>query len=158
MLAVFFCLPSKLFPQTDCGKHADTLRLATGDTTGDYFAIGRAAAQSEHGQKHPLTIVTTQGSWDNLDQLECGEVDLALAQLNAVIKYTNVDTANNIRVVRQLYTEYLHIVVRDPFKLKSCADLAGRRVYLGATGSGTRMTVSLWECRRLNSFNTTIPW
>lgn len=116
------------------------IRLATGMEGGGYYDIGRQAERlSAHGDVL-LTAQETQGSWENLILLQSGEADFALAQLDAVIQYHNYHLDSKVVVIRPLYTEYLHILLRDPFELIGTADLIDKRVFIGPRRSGTAIT------------------
>jgi TRAP transporter TAXI family solute receptor len=111
--------------------------IATGSETGTYYVLG-------NGLKHILENTgafasienrATDGSEDNIrliSQADSG-VDLAFVQGNAT-------GSTNARLVATLYDEVLHILISKSGaqQTKSIYDLQGKRVSLGAAGSGTR--------------------
>jgi TRAP transporter TAXI family solute receptor len=127
----------------DEGQTKVVVRLGTGMQGGGYYDIGGWAATLSGGDNISVYSVETQGSWGSLIELREGRVEFALAQLNAVCKYLNYYMDTTITVVKPFYTEYLHIVVREPFELTGCSGLIGKRVFLGRPKSGTAITANL---------------
>ncbi|WP_217181385.1 TAXI family TRAP transporter solute-binding subunit [Streptomyces sp. AC495_CC817] len=124
----------------DDGQHV----IASGSETGVYFAYGSRLADalsSEIGV--PFRAAQTAGSVDNLLRVDSGEALLGFAQGDAAADAVNGTGAFGeplqIEAVARLYDEYLHIVVRGDSDIASIADLAGRRVSLGAENSGVNV-------------------
>ncbi|MFE6780489.1 TAXI family TRAP transporter solute-binding subunit, partial [Streptomyces sp. NPDC057676] len=120
------------------------LRLATGPVGGPYNAFGHAlaAAVAASDQRLDLVPVATAASVDNLRQLADGAVELALtmadAAQDAVGGRPPFAAPISLTALARVYVNYTHLVVPAPGPAHSVADLAGRRVATGATGSGLR--------------------
>ena len=127
---------------TDDGG-VNSLILSTGDETGTYYSFGNLLAQKVSAYTTTfVATVTSGGSKDNIRALARNEAQLAFTQYDAMIyarEGTNTFRVNgpnsSFSVVAALYPEAVHIVTLDP-KITSVADLKGRRVSIGAAGSG----------------------
>ncbi|MGF1478429.1 MAG: TAXI family TRAP transporter solute-binding subunit [Cyanophyceae cyanobacterium] len=77
------------------------------------------------------------GSRDNLERLLNGEVDFALLQLDVAREAMR---ERQVQAVVVLAQETLQIITRADAAVRSFADLEGKRVAIGATGSGIAFT------------------
>jgi TRAP transporter TAXI family solute receptor len=109
--------------------------IASGAEDGTYNALGAALARVLKGTEvvEKTEVLTTRGSVQNMDLIENGGADLAFVQ-------SDTPPSTNARLVAALYDEVLHILVSTSHadEIRSIHDLGGRRVSLGAVGSGTR--------------------
>ena len=108
--------------------------LATGQNGGTYQALGDGLAEyvNEREGRVSLETLGSEGTVENLELLEKREVDFAIIQSGYV-------ATDQVRVVAKLYTEVLHVMVREGDRDWSLADLKEKRVSLGEQGSGSRM-------------------
>lgn len=118
--------------------------IAGGATAGVYYNYGAQLArvlQPELGTE--VRVVETQGSVDNLRRVGSGQALLGFAQgdtaADAVSGSGAFDEPLPIRAVARVYDEYVHVVVPADSDAKRIADLAGRRVSLGAEDSGVQV-------------------
>jgi len=131
---------------TDTGSSCDQVqevRLAGGVKGMVYQTISELCEGMSRGTNLSVSAIATQGSWDNVALLAEGDVQFALAQLDVVAKYSENYLDRNLVAIRPLYTEYLHILVREPFELLDISELAGKRIYMGPSRSGTAITAKL---------------
>ena len=121
------------------------IRIATGDEGGIYNAFGDALAKLlENQMKIAVTVIPSGGSLDNINMLRSGRADIAFVQSD-IIKYaydgTDIFSAEepfkDFRALAGLYPEVCQIVARS--NIKGITDLKGRRVSIGAEGSGTEL-------------------
>jgi TRAP transporter TAXI family solute receptor len=124
---------------------ADTkLVLATGGTAGTYYPFGGAMARIWN-TKIPgmnVTAQTTGASAENIRLVNKKEAELALVQsdtldaaFNAKAPFT--EAIKSMSTIAVLYPEIIQVVVRTDSPIKSIADLKGKKVGVGAPGSGT---------------------
>jgi len=124
---------------------ADTkLVLATGGTAGTYYPFGGAMARIWN-TKIPgmnVTAQTTGASAENIRLVNKKEAELALVQsdtldaaFNAKAPFT--EAIKSMSTIAVLYPEIIQVVVRADSPIKSIADLKGKKVGVGAPGSGT---------------------
>lgn len=120
------------------------LTLATGPSTGTYLPVGKAIAsvlnQSNAGVE--VTAEITPGSTANIDILKEGRADLAIVQndvayyaMNGTEMFEGQEPVKLFRLTG-LYPEACQFVVLKESNIRSINDLKGRRVCVGAEGSG----------------------
>ncbi|HEY5854459.1 MAG TPA: TAXI family TRAP transporter solute-binding subunit [Aldersonia sp.] len=118
-----------------CGFGADTptVRLGAGERGGLYYAFAGLLAAAG-GAIVRVEPVTTAGSRENLDLLAVGTVDAALALADSI------RPDDDVRALGRVYENYLQLAVRADSPIGTVADLRGRRMNLGAVGSGAART------------------
>lgn len=117
------------------------IRLAGGSATGVYYDYGQRLAEILSADVDAdVRFLETNGSVDNLRRIGAGDAELGFAQSDVVADAVSgtgeFDEPLPIRAVARLYDEYVHVVVRADSDIRSISGLAGRRVSLGARGSG----------------------
>ncbi len=119
------------------------LRFVTGGEQGTYYAFGSVIAQHATNEAGVDVVgLVGNGSQSNVLELNDGNAELAFCQSD-VMAYayagTNLFEADGavtcFSTVAALYTEQVQIVTLDP-AIKTVADLAGKKVSVGAAGSG----------------------
>ncbi|MEU4573585.1 TAXI family TRAP transporter solute-binding subunit [Nonomuraea sp. ATR24] len=117
------------------------LRLATGPEGAVYRRIGGVLAGRVSEQVPGVTVTTVPSgaSTDNIRMLRAGEAQLGLTSLDALIT-TDGRAPDGVSAICRLYDSHLHLVVMAGSPIGEFADLAGRRVSLGARDSGTEFT------------------
>lgn len=114
------------------------VRIAAGSKTGVYYALSGALAEACRGSLGMAVpeVLETRGSPDNLNKLVSGEADIAFSA--ADVAAAPPAGARRPMALARLYNDYLHLVVdnrvTDP--IEAVADLAGKRVSIGAPESG----------------------
>ena len=112
--------------------------LATGQEGGAYQFYGEQFAAYLATQGIETDLRTTAGSVENLELLESGaDVDLGFVQggLAAALP------TQNVLALGSLYLEPLWMFVRADIEIDAIADFTGKRIAVGAKGSGTRAVV-----------------
>ncbi|MFN7249451.1 MAG: TAXI family TRAP transporter solute-binding subunit [Anaerobacillus sp.] len=135
---------------TACGTKEDTgeylpnqLVIATGGTSGTYYPLGGGIAKIiTDNTQVSATAQTTGGSVENMRLLGAKEVELAFVQsdiadyaFNGTFMFEGTKV-ENLQGLASLYNETVHIVVPADSAISSVADLAGKKVSVGAPGSG----------------------
>lgn len=128
-----------------CSQQQRFINIATGGTAGTYYPLGGAIADilNKNVKGVNATAQSTGASVANLNLLKEGKVELALVQ-NDITYYA----ANGIEMfkgnkidglagIATLYPETIQIVTLADKNIKTVADLKGKRVAVGAAGSGT---------------------
>ncbi|MBR6638159.1 MAG: TAXI family TRAP transporter solute-binding subunit [Lachnospiraceae bacterium] len=129
---------------TGCSGNADSLRMATGGTSGTYYGFSGIVAQvlnEKLSDTLKITVQSTGASKANIQLLELEEVELAIVQ-NDVMYYAYTgtdmfageDKIENFSAVISCYPEVVQIIANKD--IKSIADLKGKRVSVGDAGSG----------------------
>jgi TRAP transporter TAXI family solute receptor len=132
-----------------------SLAIATGGTGGGYYPMGGAIAAliTEKIAGLRATAEVTAASVENIRLLERDRAQLAL--INAVISY-NYDANKKLSPAKYKgissmmvagYADVLPVVLKNS-PVKKMADLKGKRIGIGAPGSGTeiinKLTLSGW--------------
>lgn len=128
------------------GEPSGRLRLAAGQRGGLYLAFAEILADRIH-TRYPavaVDVVSTEGSVDNIRLLRTGDVDMGLSL---------ADVAEQDRATRpvgtaplaaaRVYENYLQVIVRESAATKQLSDLAGRRISIGAPGTGAAVTTQV---------------
>lgn len=109
------------------------VRIATGAKNGAYYSFAQQYARLLASDGIVLEVVSTAGSVENLELLKKGEVSLALVQSGSA----SPEDKQRLQSLGSLFLEPLWIVSRAQKPIKQFSELKGRRVAVGATGSGT---------------------
>lgn len=118
-----------------------TVRIATGSPTAVYYAIGSALAKviSQDLPGTDASVLVTAASAENLQLIASGRAEVAFSQSDVLV--SGGAPAPSIVALARVYDDLLHLVVRADSPVKSLEDLRGKRVSVGAQGSGTVFTV-----------------
>jgi hypothetical protein len=123
---------------------ADNLVLATGGTAGTYYPFGGAMAKIWNSKIKDMNVTaqTSGASGENVRLINKKEVELALVQSDTLDFAFNAKEAfkeplKAMSAIAVLYPEVIQVVVGAASPIKSVADLKGKKVGVGAPGSGT---------------------
>jgi hypothetical protein len=123
---------------------ADNLVLATGGTAGTYYPFGGAMAKIWNSKIKDMNVTaqTSGASAENIRLINKKEVELALVQSDTLDFAFNAKEAfkeplKGMSTIAVLYPEIIQVVVAAGSPIKSFADLKGKKVGVGAPGSGT---------------------
>ncbi|MEG1726290.1 MAG: TAXI family TRAP transporter solute-binding subunit [Acidaminococcaceae bacterium] len=121
------------------------INIATGGTAGTYFPLGGAIADilNKNIPGANASAQSTGASVANVNLLQQGKVDVAFIQND--IAYYAVNGAEmfkdkkvaGLKGLATLYPETVQIVALEKSGIKSLADVKGKRIAVGAAGSGT---------------------
>ena len=161
-LALMMMLAPKGAAQIIDNPQRIAFQISTGSTTGTYFPVGAMLAQL---LSHPpgvgrceaanicgpagliVSTQASQGSVANLLAVNSDMVTSGIAQADVVAlavagqgPFRKTGPMKQLRVIANLYGEDLHLVATKTSKIKSVADLRGKRVSLSTEGSGTNVT------------------
>ena len=144
VLATIFCFAAcTKAPSADGDAPAKNvkLRFTTGGESGTYYAFGTVIAQHATANAGvSVNAVVGNGSKANIEELDAGNAELAFCQSDVMAyayegKNLFETPITCFSTVAALYTEQVQIVTLDP-SIKTVADLAGKKVSIGAAGSG----------------------
>lgn len=139
--AIVFCL----LLATSAFAQQQFITIATGGTAGTYFPLGGALADiwNKNIPKMNATAQSTGASIANINLLKGGNVDVIFTQ-NDVANYSYNGTEllkdqayKDLRGIVCLYNETIQLVALESSGIKTVADLKGKKVSVGAAGSGT---------------------
>ncbi|AVI61268.1 TAXI family TRAP transporter solute-binding subunit [Halomonas sp. GFAJ-1] len=126
---------------------AQQLSIATGGTGGVYYPIGGGFAEmiNNHIEGAQATAEVTGASVENMGLIMRGDADLALVLADTAYQaYTGTGDfesrqIENTRALASVYPNAVQLVTLADSDIHSIADLAGKRVSVGAPGSGTEL-------------------
>ncbi|WP_028623211.1 TAXI family TRAP transporter solute-binding subunit [Pseudomonas sp. Ant30-3] len=124
------------------------INILTGGTSGVYYPIGVGLSQI-YGDGIPgvkTSVQATKASVENLNLLQAGRGELALALADSVADAKNgVEDAGfkapltKLRAIGGAYPNYIQIVASQESGIKTLADLKGKTISVGAPKSGTEL-------------------
>lgn len=125
------------------GGSSTKLTMATGGTTGTYYAFGASVAQlfNEKIDGMSITVESSGASKANVFAVSDGKADVALVQndvadygYNGTDLFAETGAETGFSVMAAAYAEVCQIVAVDG--IKSIDDLRGKNVSVGDAGSG----------------------
>ena len=126
--------------------------VGTAGVTGVYYPAGGAICRLvNRGRKENgfrCVVESTGGSINNLEAIRKGDLEMGVIQsdllyfaYNGSEVFSDVGPDKKLRILFSLHSEPFTIVARKDAKINSFDDLKGKRVYMGAPGSGMRATM-----------------
>ncbi len=136
-------------PKKDSGE-AGFLSIATGGTGGTYYPLGGAMAtilnDAANGLNLQATAQATGASVENVELISRGDAEVAFVQndiayyaFNGVEAFKDKGKVDTIRGLASLYPEVVQIIARADAGVEKIEDLKGKKVAVGAPGSGTEV-------------------
>jgi len=124
-----------------CG--GKTFTMGTGGTAGTYYGYGGIlGTQIKSASGLTVNVVSTDGSKANILGIDAGNYQLATVQSDVMAyawagtrSFQSEGKLDSFRVIGGLYAEAVQLVTMKD-DINSVADLAGKKVSIGASGSG----------------------
>jgi len=123
-----------------------SIAIAAGPEGGEYARFVRSMA-ARLGPSGRLSVATTEGSVANAFLVDSGQArfglvqsDVAAAAVTGDGLFATTGPLRHLRAVASLFPEPLHVIVRADSGFAAVVQLAGKRIYLGDPGSGSRHT------------------
>ena len=123
------------------------LSIATGGTGVVYYPMGGGLAEviNNHVAGYSATAEVTGASVENMGLIATGDADLAIGLADTVVQaYSGTGRFEGqqlpmVRGLASLYANMIQIVALESAGIRSLQDLRGKRVSIGAPGSGTEV-------------------
>jgi uncharacterized protein len=120
------------------------MSIVTGGTGGTYYPLGGAIANIVKDATGIETNAEVSGaSAENMTTLKDGNAEIAFTQTDIAsyakegkLMFTD-NVVDNVKAIGTLYPETVQIVTTAKSGIKTVADLKGKKVSVGAPGSGT---------------------
>ena len=125
-----------------------SLSIATGGTGGVYYPIGGGFAEliGRHLDGYTAVAEVTGASVENMALIHRGDATLALVLADTAYQAYNGEgqfegrrQVKNTRALASIYPNVIQVVTPADSDIKSLSDLKGKRVSVGAPGSGTEV-------------------
>ncbi len=136
----------------ESGGAREFLTIATGGTGGTYYPLGGAIANiiNTNIDNVRSNVESTGGSVANIRLISDKEAQLAFVSADsAYYAYTGTEffedeeSHKDLRAIASLYPEVIQVVTTEQAGVKSFDDLKGKRVAVGAAGSGTELSARI---------------
>jgi hypothetical protein len=120
------------------------LNIGTGGTAGTYYPLGGAMAEILNKAIPGMnaSAQSTGATVANINMLKDGSIDMAIVQ-NDITYYADNGTemfkdkkVEGLKAIAALYPETVQIVTLEKNNIKSVNDFKGKRIAVGAAGSG----------------------
>ena len=134
---------------------APPLTLCTGTPGNRYHRVGQRIARAVEGRIR-VDVITTKGSWENLERLDSGACDAAIAQEDAYVvrrfeqrrdarKAGRPAPEPTLHRTAALYPEHVHLLCNRAVKANGLAELSpDTRIHLPRYGSGSFLSWRLF--------------
>ena len=140
------------------------MTFGTGDTGGSLYPAGAALSQlwTKSVQGVKCNTQTSTGSFQNVQDVASGEVDVAVATADVVLNgYNGVEpftsALENVRVIGAVYTSVSSGVALKESGLEYVHDLLGKRVAVGPAASATENScLDAFEVMGISAENTSL--
>lgn len=123
------------------------LMMATGSVGGAYYPLGAAMSKitNERVKGINMSVRTTGGSVENARLLNKGEVELALLTAQVADQAYKgrapfTESAPGLRAIGVIFPDVILFVARADRGIRRFEDLKGKKVNVGAVGSGTEVS------------------
>lgn len=149
MFVAASCLFLEIVPAVASEKN---ITIGTAGVTGVYYPAGGAICRmvnrgrKEHGIR--CAVESTGGSVANFEGIHNKDLDLGVVQSDLLYSaysgsgiFSDAGADKKLRILLSLHTEPFTIVARKNTKITTFDDLKGKKIYIGAIGSGMRATM-----------------
>lgn len=145
--ALALSLPLSFMAGTTTVQAEQTLSIATGGTGGVYYPLGGGLAEmiGRHIPGYTGVAEVTGASVENMGLIHREDSDLALALADSVYKAYHGEgvfkgrKVADVRALGSVYPNVVQLVTAAGSGINSLSDLKGKRVSIGAPGSGTEV-------------------
>ena len=137
-----------------------TLNIATGGAGGVYIIYGAGLADMLNKKmKVAASPQSTPASVDNMKLIRDGKADLAFTladtaydAINGKNRFAPPEAKVDAKTIAVMYSNYMHIAAKAGSGINTVTDLKGKRVSIGAAGSGTETKgIRILEAYGLNA-------
>lgn len=148
-----FCVAAMLCVAPAQAAKEKFITIGTGGQTGVYYVVGQSICKlvNRGTKKHGITCraPSTGGSIANINSIKAGDMAMGVAQSDWQFHAFNGSNKfegkkfDKLRAVFSVHPEPFTVIARKDAKIKSFADLKGKRVNIGNPGSGQEGTMKV---------------
>ena len=130
---------------SSCEASPAQITIATGNSTGVYYALGGGLAQViSANTKMKATAAETGASVQNIQQLVDGKYDIAFSLADTAADAVQGKGAfegnkADVKALARIYSNYTQVIVSAKSGINSVADFKGKRISTGSPKSGTEV-------------------
>lgn len=134
------------------GNATELITILTGSPNGVYYPLGTTLSgiYTNAIPGAEVTVQATHGSVENLRLLEAAQGELAFTLGDTLMDAWAGNRAagfperfSKLRAVARIYPNFIQIVASKQSGIQTLADLKGKRVSVGARGSGTALNAAV---------------
>ncbi len=142
--------------QEETAEHYNTgeeqvLTIATGPLSGIYYPIGLGIAEAiQQGGDYKISVLSTGASGENIGLITENRIELSITMGDAVLQayegfgaFSDQEPLKELRGLASLYPNFVQVVTTEDSGIEAFEDLKGRRVGVGAPGSGVELNARL---------------
>lgn len=137
-------------PEEAASSGIVSLTIATGGTGGVFYPYGDGLARilTEKMPNTSATAIETGGSVDNMKLIQADEAQLGMSTVDSAYDAVNGTSGYAesgpvpAAAIAVLYQSFLHVVASQNSGILTVADMAGKRVSVGAAGSSTEIAAN----------------
>jgi len=137
-------------PDSEVDRANEFVTIATGPTSGIYFPIGGAFAETLKAAGYQTSAQATGASAENIDLILKGQAELAIAMQDSVVQayegfgaYEEKGANDNLRALMRLWPNYVQLITIENSGITSVEDLKGKKVGVGAANSGVELNARM---------------
>lgn len=137
-------------PEADFDRSDYFITVLTGPTSGIFFPIGGGFFQVADAAGYHSNVTATGATVANINALLTHQGEIAIAMTDAVTQaveatyaFEGEDPATQLRSVMGLWPNVVQIVTTADSGIETFEDLRGRRVGVGAPGSGVEVNAQM---------------
>ncbi|QNG59446.1 TAXI family TRAP transporter solute-binding subunit [Bacillus sp. PAMC26568] len=126
-----------------------TLRILTGGTGGTYYPLGGSFGDIiSDNTDYKATVQSSGASVENMQTLKSGDAEIAFSQTDIATYALNGESMfkdnkiDNVLGLGTLYNETVQLITTEKSGIKSVEDLKGKKVSVGAIGSGAYLNAT----------------
>ncbi|WP_191562204.1 TAXI family TRAP transporter solute-binding subunit [Metabacillus idriensis] len=126
-----------------------TLRILTGGTGGTYYPLGGSFGDIISDKTdYKATVQSSGASVENMQTLKSGDAEIAFSQTDIATYALNGESMfkdnkiDNVLGLGTLYNETVQLITTEKSGIKSVEDLKGKKVSVGAIGSGAYLNAT----------------
>ena len=148
------CLAATCLQLSPVQADDKSIVIGSGGVTGVYYPVAismcRLFNRDHRDAGYGCRVISTQGSIENLKKLREGEINFAIVQSDwqshasqGTNVFADVGPHESLRSIMALYSESFTVLAKSDLGISRFQDLLGRRVNIGAPGSGQRATMEV---------------
>ncbi|UMZ73700.1 TAXI family TRAP transporter solute-binding subunit [Natranaerofaba carboxydovora] len=129
----------------------EMITIAAGPLSGIYYPIGIGVSDAiEKSLDYDISVLSTGASAENIDLMLDDKIELSITMGDAVRQayegfgaYYEQEPKRDLRGIASLYPNFVQVLTLEDSEVKNFEDLEGKKVGVGAPGSGVELNARL---------------
>lgn len=132
-------------------KDGEVITIASGPLSGIYYPIGHGIAKAlDENLDDQISVLSTGASGENINLMTADKIELSITMADAVRQayegfgaYSGEEPKEELRGLATLYPNFVQVVTVESSNINSFEDIKGKKVGVGAPGSGVELNARL---------------